>query len=92
VAERETKHKEDMAYSLLGVFGIFLPLIYREGQENAFWRLQEEVNKSVQSHEFYKFPKSGVGNRPRFTVPFVRDLKFVGREDIIQEITNRLKM
>ncbi len=30
-ANRETKKEEDKAYSLLGIFGIFLPLIYGEG-------------------------------------------------------------
>jgi hypothetical protein len=92
VAKRETKHEEDMAYSLLGFFGIFLPLIYGEGRENAFRRLREEVNRSVKSYEFDKHPKSGVENQPKFIVPFVRDPKFVGREDIMQEITNQLEI
>jgi Heterokaryon incompatibility protein (HET) len=92
VAKRETKYEEDMAYSLLGVFGIFLPLIYGEGRENAFRRLREEVNKSVQSHEFDKLLKFSAENQPKFTVPFIRDPKFIGREDIMQEITNRLEI
>jgi hypothetical protein len=91
VAEREAKHEEDMAYSLLGIFGIFLPLIYGEGRENAFRRLREEVSKGAKSHEFDKLPKPGIRNQPKFTVPFVRDPEFVGREGIIQEITNRLE-
>ncbi len=91
VAGRETKYEEDLAYSLLGIFGIFLPLIYGEGRENAFRRLREEVSKSAQSHEFDKLSKAGVKNHPKFTVPFVRDPKFVGREDIMQELTNRLE-
>jgi hypothetical protein len=92
IAKRETKHEEDMAYSLLGIFGVFLPLIYGEGRENAFRRLREEVNKSIKDHEFDKPPKFGVDNQPKFTVPFVRDPKFVSRGDIMQEITNRLWM
>ena len=43
-SERETTRVEDMAYSLLGVFGIKLPLLYGEG-ERAFIRLQEEIMK-----------------------------------------------
>jgi hypothetical protein len=35
---------------------------------------------------------SGVENQPKFTVPFIRDPKFVGREDIMQDITDRLEM
>jgi hypothetical protein len=46
IAKRETKHEEDMAYSLLGIFGIFLPLIYGEGREHAFSRLYEEVERA----------------------------------------------
>ena len=70
--KRETKHEEDMVYSLLGICNVFLPLIYEEGRENAFQRLREEVNRGVKSHEFDKLPKSGIENYPKFTVPFVR--------------------
>jgi hypothetical protein len=91
-AKRETKHEEDMAYSLLGLLGIFLPLIYGEGRANAFRRLREEVSKSDQSHEFDKPSKPEAKNQPKFTVPFVRDPKFIGREDIMQEITSRLEI
>jgi hypothetical protein len=91
-SKRETKHEEDMAYSLLGIFGIFLPLIYGEGRENAFRRLREEASKSVKSYEFDKLTNPDIENQPKFTVPFVRDPKFVGRGDIIKEITNRLEM
>jgi hypothetical protein len=92
IAKRETKHEEDMAYSLLGIFGIFLPLIYGEGRENAFRRLREEVNKSAKGGELDTFPNFGIKNQPKFTVPFTRDPKFIGREDIMQEITNQLKI
>jgi hypothetical protein len=43
--KRTTRRAEDKAYSLLGIFGICVPLIYGEGIENAFRRLQEEVDK-----------------------------------------------
>ena len=39
---RETMRPEDMAYSLLGIFGIYMPLIYGEGMRNALNRLQRE--------------------------------------------------
>ncbi|KAI0836743.1 heterokaryon incompatibility protein-domain-containing protein [Hypoxylon sp. FL0890] len=41
-ANRVTTREEDMAYSLLGIFDINLPLLYGEGQK-AFIRLQEEI-------------------------------------------------
>jgi hypothetical protein len=45
VAGRNTKKKEDRAYCLLGIFDIFLPLIYGEG-DNAFKRLRDAIEQS----------------------------------------------
>lgn len=39
---RETKREEDMAYSVLGIFDISMPVIYGEGKEKAFRRLNRE--------------------------------------------------
>jgi WD40 repeat protein len=39
---RDTKREEDLAYSLLGIFDISIPVIYGEGKENAFHRLNRE--------------------------------------------------
>jgi Heterokaryon incompatibility protein (HET) len=47
-AKRDTKKKEDKAYCLLGIFDIFMPLIYGEG-DNAFIRLKEEIDKRSRS-------------------------------------------
>jgi hypothetical protein len=44
---RQTTRPEDKAYSLLGIFGIFMSLIYGEGEENAFKRLRRKVDKST---------------------------------------------
>jgi hypothetical protein len=41
---RETKRKEDRAYSLLGIFTVFMPLMYGEG-DHAFARLQTEIDR-----------------------------------------------
>lgn len=43
-SKRVTKRTEDMAYCLLGIFEINMPLIYGEGK-TAFKRLQEEIIK-----------------------------------------------
>jgi hypothetical protein len=43
-ALRETTRLEDRAYSLLGIFGVNMPLLYGEGKR-AFIRLQEEIMK-----------------------------------------------
>ena len=49
---RETTRLEDRAYSLLGLFGVSMPLIYGEG-EQAFKRLQLEIMKSSTDHSLF---------------------------------------
>lgn len=43
---RETKKVEDQAYCLLGLFGVFMPLIYGEGT-NASTRLREKIKRGA---------------------------------------------
>jgi hypothetical protein len=45
-ANRVTTRPEDIAYSLMGVFGANMPLLYGEGETSAFHRLQEEIMKN----------------------------------------------
>jgi hypothetical protein len=52
-ATRETTRKEDMAYSLLGIFDVNMPLIYGEGNEKAFRRLREEIEKASKGRFLY---------------------------------------
>lgn len=52
---RETKREEDNAYCLLGIFGVYMPLIYGEGKKNAFRRLNEELTKA--SKRKYPLPR-----------------------------------
>jgi hypothetical protein len=47
--KRQTTRKEDKAYSLLGVFSIFMLLNYGEGEENAFKRLRKKLEKPLQT-------------------------------------------
>jgi hypothetical protein len=46
IAERETTKLEDKAYSLLGIFGVYIAPLYGEGMASAFSRLREEISKS----------------------------------------------
>ena len=45
MGSRETKLEEDSAYALLGILDIHMPIIYGEGREHAFIRLEEEFSK-----------------------------------------------
>ncbi|KAI8624282.1 heterokaryon incompatibility protein-domain-containing protein [Xylariaceae sp. FL1651] len=40
---RKTSRAEDMAYSLMGLFDVTMPLLYGEGADRAFYRLQVEI-------------------------------------------------
>ncbi|PSN67688.1 hypothetical protein BS50DRAFT_447945, partial [Corynespora cassiicola Philippines] len=42
---RETYIPEDIAYCLLGIFDVYMPMLYGEGRLCAFHRLQEEIIK-----------------------------------------------
>jgi len=41
-SKRQTTRSEDLAYSLMGLFGVNMPMLYGEG-EGAFARLQQEI-------------------------------------------------
>jgi hypothetical protein len=47
-AKRETTRKEDIAYCLLGIFRISMPIIYGGDGDQAFSRLQEEIMKKLE--------------------------------------------
>ena len=51
-AKRTTTRKEDMAYCLLGLFDINMPLLYGEG-EKAFLRLQEHIAATSTDHSLF---------------------------------------
>jgi hypothetical protein len=44
-ADRETTRREDIAYCLMGLFDVNMAMLYGEGGEKAFLRLQEEIMK-----------------------------------------------
>jgi hypothetical protein len=66
LGDRQTKRVEDAAYCLLGIFNVFMPLIYGEGRERAFIRLWEEINKP-----FYDL-SSALSSQAPFTEPMNR--------------------
>jgi hypothetical protein len=51
-SKRKTTRAEDMAYSLMGVFGVNMPMMYGEGNK-AFIRLQLEILKISDDHSMF---------------------------------------
>ncbi|KAK1753201.1 heterokaryon incompatibility protein-domain-containing protein [Echria macrotheca] len=69
-ANRLTTRVEDMAYCLMGLFGIYMPLLYGEGSR-AFIRLQEEVLKTTGDLSIFAW-------RPPGPEPLIRSSLHVG--------------
>jgi tetratricopeptide (TPR) repeat protein len=82
VRDRKTKREEDMAYSMLGIFGVHMPLIYGEGRKKAFARLQREI-KSTSGDDRSTILQKNQAAKPFSTVPFAPDPDFVDRPEII---------
>lgn len=63
-AERRTNREEDMAYCLLGVPDINMPMLYGEGVK-AFTRLQEELVKASNDLSIFAFLHSSINHDAR---------------------------
>ncbi|KAJ2897353.1 HET-domain-containing protein [Zalerion maritima] len=61
-SKRQTTREEDMAYCLLGLFGVHMPLLYGEGAA-AFIRLQEEIIKRVDDLSIFAWFATGGSGR-----------------------------
>jgi ankyrin repeat protein len=70
--KRQTKREEDAVYSLLGIFDIYMPLIYGERREKALVRLKKEITDSAKE----KLPfRTGFDKSPNF----LTDLRMTNR-------------
>ncbi|KAI1172981.1 HET-domain-containing protein [Nemania sp. FL0916] len=63
-ARRQTRRVEDMAYCLLGIFDINMPLLYGEGTK-AFTRLQQEILRSSNDLSLFAWT-AALGDRRMF--------------------------
>lgn len=52
VSQRSTTRIEDMAYCMLGIFDVNMPLLYGEGSKS-FTRLQEEIIRTSTDHTIF---------------------------------------
>ena len=52
---RQTTREEDQAYSLLGIFDVYMPLIYGEGRANAVGRLQEAIDRKEKGTRYSSY-------------------------------------
>ena len=54
---RQTERKEDQAYSLMGIFDIYMPTLYGEG-ERALRRLQEEIMRRTPDQSLFAWGRT----------------------------------
>jgi hypothetical protein len=64
-ANRETTADEDIAYCLMGLLGVNMPLLYGEGGAKAFGRLQEECIKLKPDQSFLAWLSRPANGRRR---------------------------
>lgn len=66
--KRQTTRDEDMAYCLLGIFDVHMPLAYGEGKEQALKRLHESIGYSKQAGSEPGSGDTTVSKRPNMPV------------------------
>jgi uncharacterized protein YerC len=89
-SKRETTRIEDIAYCLLGIFGVNMPLLYGEGKR-AFRRLQEEIIKSSNDESIFAWAtnipldsSASEDKREAYGIFAESPRAFVGCGDIVQ--------
>ncbi|KAG4420607.1 hypothetical protein IFR04_006314 [Cadophora malorum] len=82
-AKRTAKRKEDEAYALLGIFGLHMPMIYGEGRENAFIRLEREIGERSKGANI-------LGNI-HWIIPRASNSLFTGRSILLDRIRSVLQ-
>ncbi|KAK4152984.1 heterokaryon incompatibility protein-domain-containing protein [Chaetomidium leptoderma] len=64
-SRRNTTREEDMAYCLLGILDVNMPLLYGEGGRKAFLRLQEHVIAANEDYTLYLWGRVALAASPR---------------------------
>ncbi|KAM3534637.1 hypothetical protein MY4038_002049 [Beauveria bassiana] len=83
-ADRTTTRLEDRAYSLLGLFGVNMPMLYGEGGARAFRRLQEEIMKVSDDQSLFAWSAS-VDEEQELTGLLARSpADFAGCADLVE--------
>ncbi|KAI0439767.1 HET-domain-containing protein [Xylaria telfairii] len=65
-AKREVTRPEDTAYSLMGIFSVNMPMLYGEGAERAFLRLQEEIMRESDDQSLFAWVSQSSPPSARF--------------------------
>lgn len=82
-AHRETTRREDEAYSLLGIFGINMSMLYGE-EGGAFYRLQHEIMRSSHDQSIFawELPQNDPSPHQKMDILASSARVFAGCEDV----------
>ena len=88
-AHRITTRVEDRAYSLMGLFGIHMPMFYGE-RDKAFLRLQQNIIQQSKDESLFAWDMVFPGNTRPYSGLFAPSpLVFANCSDIIQTLRSR---
>ncbi|KAJ3576040.1 hypothetical protein NPX13_g3824 [Xylaria arbuscula] len=85
-ANRQTSRQEDIAYCLLGIFDINMPLLYGEGPK-AFIRLQEEIIKASDDQSIFAWDFVDAHSLNSTTILAVSPNEFAGCGSIVRDMS-----
>lgn len=77
-SRRQTSRGEDMAYALLGIFDVNIPLIYGEGRLKSFQRLQEAIMNTTHDQSLFAW-----GRLVGPPINILNEKHFTGREPLV---------
>ena len=82
-ANRRTKRPEDVAYCLLGIFDVSMPMVYGEGRRHAFFRLQEQIIRKIRDDSILAWGLAPPGSRD--AAPDTGSLTNVGHGNVLAD-------
>ncbi|KAF3026493.1 hypothetical protein E8E14_013304 [Neopestalotiopsis sp. 37M] len=94
--DRRTTREEDIAYCMLGIFDVSIPVIYGEGKAMAKERLRKAIDEKtgVTSGPDVSSSKETLGthgtNKACLVLPFGQNRGFVGRDSILTKLVREI--
>lgn len=82
-AHRRTTRPEDIAYCLMGIFSVNMPMLYGEGSTKAFLRLQEEIMKHSDDQSIFAWVNNDASPTSLHGLMATSPANFAGCSDII---------
>lgn len=65
-SHRTTEREEDVAYCLMGLFNVNMPMLYGEGEEKAFFRLQEKIMKESDDQSLFAWRRPAESSKTQY--------------------------